>query len=203
MNDEQIKMLEEVATAVPEAIDACMMTAPHRCIMATTIGMRVCDRLRIPMLPVVVDAIVGNSEWAQHMANVMNGRSAVEDAPDDAWSIGVHHIHSQSKSPDGWAGHLILGNKSALLDCDMRQFSRPAKSIHVPSGALLPFESERDSLLFYEGAQAGVWTVGIGPCYVTYHIQPLNDGWLNAPDADPLRFDDVVDAAIDIINQRM
>lgn len=181
IGQQEDEVLDLLGEFIGPTIDKHYDTHPRRCIMATTIGLRVASNFGLRFKPVSVNVLVGNEEWA---AWYVKNRDVV-GASMEGYAVGVHHMHSQAHIvPGGWPGHLVMGNEFGLVDLDFRQFARPQHDLYVPDTAMFAFEDGDNAGEFYDGHVRGAWqTEQDGHiAYVMYEHRPQNDDWLTAGD---------------------
>ena len=175
-------VLERLVKIAPPLIDS-ISQGPH-CVMATSVGQMVLERLGIAALPYPVEVAICNRAWMQWKADGHQG-GIVEQERRGAYILtntpnwkGASFQTVKSAKP--WDGHLVLrvpdGDRAWLVDLDLGSFNRPNRDISLPGGLVAPLAAN--------GTVYGTFTHGAVETTVEYGplVAPYRDDYLTARD---------------------
>jgi hypothetical protein len=130
------KVIDRLVTFGPAIIaEDPAVVCLSRCVLATAIGGDILDAFGIAWAPVPVHVTIANAAYL----------AAIDRGADPAVAIARGgHVMTTRNAPEGpvnWAGHLILGvpAQGVIVDLDLRQFTRPERTIDLPAAGLFPW----------------------------------------------------------------
>ena len=191
-------ILDRLVRVVPKALEQITKPGPH-CVLSTSVGQTVLERLGIPSEPYPVEIKICNQAWMEWAEdNYAGGREAQLRRGAYLLCNSPNWQGASFKSvivDKPWDGHLVLkvpdGDRVWLVDLDIGAFSRPAQNVRLPSAMLAVLPSD--------GQLAGTFTKGLTQTHVVYAplVAPYRDDYQTSRDwVERDRFAEVIEKIV-------
>ena len=150
------KRLAQIAAFVPPLLTSTVKEKNH-CILATAVGVGVCERYGIPAEPLSVEVQAINLAMYRYISRAdvdPFDPTHIASRPDDAWGVGISNRAEEDygvPNRGGWNGHLVVNLPgTGFLDLNASQFHRPQKRLIVPPAIAVTSDPLSDEWQFFD-----------------------------------------------------